>query len=75
MPLAVVLRESGGPITPRPFDSTAGVFGILGRPVKPGDDGWGERADVNETSLDTGQRVHHFPRGASLCVALEGLVS
>jgi hypothetical protein len=29
--------------TPRPFDSIIGVSGILGRPVKPGDDTWDER--------------------------------
>jgi hypothetical protein len=70
MPLslpAVVLRESGGPSTPRLLDSIIGASGILGRPVKPGDDDGGfrgnrapKRADVNETSLDNGQRVHHF---------------
>ena len=34
----VVLRESGGPSTPRLFGSIIGVSGILGGPVKPGDD-------------------------------------
>ena len=31
-------RESGASSTPRPIGSIAGVSGILGRPVKPGDD-------------------------------------
>jgi len=37
-PTAVVLRESGGPSTPRLIGSIIGASGILGRPVKPGDD-------------------------------------
>jgi len=36
--IGVVLRESGGPSTPRLLDSIIGVSGILDRPVKPGDD-------------------------------------
>ena len=34
----VIPRESGGPSTPRLLGSIAGVTGILGRPVEPGDD-------------------------------------
>src|ERR1700736_5267074 len=34
----VVPREGGGPSTPRLLGSIIGVSGILGRPVKPGDD-------------------------------------
>jgi hypothetical protein len=34
----VILRESGGSSTLRPFGSITDVSGILGRPVKPGDD-------------------------------------
>jgi len=35
-----MLRESGASSTPRPIDSITAVSGILGRPVKPGDDNW-----------------------------------
>jgi hypothetical protein len=35
---AVILRESGGSSTPQPVGSIINVSGILGRPVKPGDD-------------------------------------
>jgi hypothetical protein len=41
--IVVIPSESGVSSTPRLLDSIAGVAGILGRPVKPGDDGWGMR--------------------------------
>jgi hypothetical protein len=34
----VIPRESGGPSTPRLIGSIAAVSGILGRPIKSGDD-------------------------------------
>ena len=37
----VVPAKSGESSTPRPIGSISGVSGILGRPVKPGDDGNG----------------------------------
>src|SRR6478672_5047304 len=36
----VIPRASGGSSMPRPLDSISGASGILGRPVKPGDDSW-----------------------------------
>jgi hypothetical protein len=41
--IVVIPSESGVSSTPRLLDSIAGVAGILGRPVKPGDDGRGMR--------------------------------
>ena len=46
--------SSGVSSTPRLLDSITGVSGILGRPVKPGDDGWGCGAFIrNEIVTDS----------------------
>ena len=52
-PQLVILRESGGSSTPRPFDSIATASGILGRPVKPGDDHVGDVAHAHAIFADS----------------------
>jgi hypothetical protein len=39
---------TGRSSTPQPLDSITGVSGILGRPVKPGDDGWMRRVRIHD---------------------------
>ena len=38
---------------PRLLDSSTGVFGILDRPVEPGDDGWGVASEIRRNDINS----------------------
>ena len=50
-PSTVIARESGRSSTPRPIGSSADASGILGCPVKPGNDGGGTRLNLGSVSF------------------------
>jgi hypothetical protein len=73
-PQLVILRESGGSSTPRPFDSIATASGILGRPVKPDDDRVGDVAHTRAIFADFNfqtTRVHKHSFAISRLVVPE----